>query len=104
MKKLLLNVEDLTVETFDTTPLRRAGQGTVRGFDSGGVKIQTGADDSQCNTACGQSDWVQCDVTNVSCVGQTDESCYGDTCYGVSCGPEGSCSEGCSPSGSGGCY
>ncbi|HEX8692018.1 MAG TPA: hypothetical protein VF746_06345 [Longimicrobium sp.] len=102
MRKLTLDLEDLTVESFDTTALRRRARGTVRAFDS--VQPQD-TQDSGCYTTCGGTDWVECDYTNVSCIEQStpDASCYGDTCFGVSCGPEGSCSQGCSPSGSGGC-
>lgn len=90
MKKLTLDLEELAVESFDTTPLRRVARGTVRGFDS---QQPQDSQDSACYTTCAGSD--QCTVTEVSCVEETWDTCYGATCFGESCGPQGSCSQGC---------
>lgn len=88
MKKLSLDLDTLAVESFDTEPARRAARGTVRGFDSLGSR-ERDASEYPCNTEWG------CQVTEESCVEQTWDTCYGNTCFGVSCGPAGSCSVGC---------
>lgn len=59
MHKLALKLDDLRVQSFDTTPATRAGRGTVLGRES----------DTHDEVACGGA-------TNASC--DTCESC--DTC------------------------
>ncbi|HEX8245808.1 MAG TPA: hypothetical protein VF541_20005 [Longimicrobium sp.] len=95
MKKLTLEVEALSVESFEITP-RGLGVGTVLGRESGSIQ----PDDSQnsaCDTACGGTEYYTCQPTEYACVEHTDnaDTCLGPTCFGVSCGPAGSCSQGC---------
>ena len=91
MRKLTLELDDLRVDTFDTTASSRA-RGTVFGeqctcwtnctcpgcptCDASCNGTCGGTCDASCNGTCGQScDW--------SCGGTCDLSC-GDTCF-VSC-------------------
>jgi hypothetical protein len=76
MKKLALNIEDLAVESFETSE-DLAGRGTVRGLESTGFEIictcdsDNGTCDESCQGGCG---------TDYTC-----NSCNG-TCGGASCG------------------
>jgi hypothetical protein len=66
MHKLKLDLDQLTVETFDTVPPDGAQRGTVQGFSH------------VCHTLLETCD--TCDPSCASCI-----SCYG-TCYNT-CGP-----------------
>jgi len=74
MKKLSLDLDQLSVESFDTSAVGRP-KGTVRGFDitdSTCYEIDCGCiSGGTCNTDCGQN---TCDAT-----------CYDATCAGDSC-------------------
>ena len=87
MNKLRLELETLSVESFDTSAVPELLRGTVHGLSRDEDSIDT------CQSGCQQSDL--CTVTEHSCVEETWETCYGGSCFGVSCGPAGSCSEGC---------
>lgn len=53
MKKLKLELDELKVETFDTTPVPgELGEGTVFGFNSGSTCAQTCPD--TCDDTCGR--------------------------------------------------
>ena len=81
MNKLKLQLEDLVIDSFSTTPVRRA-KGTVYG------------EQCTCPTACTCPGCPTCDAScGGTCGGTCDASCYGscgDTCdcgtaYDVSC-------------------
>lgn len=59
MKKLIMNVEELRVETFHTAEGYKRDEGTVRGFEQIGPQRPT-------------SDWT----FDVSCKCDTSHSCY----------------------------
>jgi hypothetical protein len=86
MKKLKLDLEDLSVESFATTPEPRAEGGTVFG--------------QQC-TCYTQCTCPGCPTCDASCNGTCDASCNG-TCGGT-CGAtcdascNGTCDGGCDP-------
>lgn len=84
MNKLKLNLEDLAVETFATTPEAQQGSGTVFGQNHCTCHTQCTCPgcptcDASCNGTCGAT----CDV---SCNGTCYATCAGgntcaDTCY-----------------------
>ena len=76
MKKLRLQLEDLRIDSFTTTPVEKE-KGTVFG------------EQCTCNTACTCPGCPTCDA---SCNGTCDYSC--DTCGG-SCGAGDSCYQTC---------
>ncbi|HEV2736456.1 MAG TPA: hypothetical protein VGV85_16540 [Longimicrobiaceae bacterium] len=82
MKKLKLDLEDLTVESFATTPESRGEGGTVFGQNHCTCYTQCTCPgcptcDASCNGTCGGT----CDAScNGTCGGTCDFSC-GDTCY-----------------------
>jgi hypothetical protein len=76
--KLKLNLEDLAVDTFDTTR-----SGTSRGTVFG--------EQCTCWTACGQNSCPGCPTCDASCNGTCDASCNG-TCA-ASC--NGTCGDSC---------
>lgn len=83
MKKLTLNLEEIRVESFDTSPESQDGRGTVHG--RGNLSVT-------CFTDCGEGcsgDW---------CAGQSTTPCQGGTydgrtcdttCYQIACGCSG---------------
>ena len=77
MKKLTLKLDDLRIDSFQTTP-REPGKGTVFG------------EQCTCWTNCTCPGCPTCDA---SCGGTCDASCNGtcagDTCDGCCCGPSG---------------
>jgi len=79
MRKLRLTLEDLQIDSFSTTPVRRA-KGTVYG------------EQCTCPTACTCPGCPTCDATcggtcAASCNGTCDASCDGGCgTYDVSCG------------------
>jgi hypothetical protein len=78
MSKMRLSLEDLTVESFDATPVDALRRGTVRGHQ---------AETATCfNTLCGT-----CYTVEYFCGKSEDGSCDGSLCNG-SCGP-GMCPE-----------
>jgi hypothetical protein len=80
MKKLQLNLDDLTVETFVASDQDMAGRGTVRGNAEYTVYCNT--DVPECNTSlCGTQN--SCDSYNYHCP-ETHNWDYG-TCYAGSC-------------------
>lgn len=96
MKKMLLGLENLHVESFDTSPLVRGSRGTVRG-NSGQVPGGTGGGEYTCDTGCGGTQYYTCELTcEANCVFYTHE---GDTCFGgcfsESRGAPGSCTSSC---------
>ena len=71
--KLTLNLEDLTVDSFDTTATQKA-KGTVFG------------EQCTCYTQCTCPGCPTCDAScNGTCGGTCEASCNG-TCAGASCG------------------
>jgi hypothetical protein len=96
MKKLVLKLDDLHVESFDTTSNRTAARGTVEGREDPDLpgKYETFSCFS-CNGTCLLSDCFghtcgfSCDTCNGSCFGTCDASC--DSCD-FSC--NGTCGEG----------
>ena len=89
MNKLRLDLEDLSVESFDTTPAARAENGTVFGQQCTCYTQCTCPGcptcDASCNGTCGGTCAASCNGTcGDTCAG----SCYGscdDTCGGT-CG------------------
>ena len=85
MKKLKLDLEDLSVESFATTPEPRAEGGTVFGQQCTCYTQCTCPGcptcDASCNGTCGGTCGGTCDAScNGTCGGTCDFSC-GDTCY-----------------------
>lgn len=92
MKKLMLDLESLAVESFDTSGERGGAAGAVHGFDSLGPRekedsvgscggtcyewdcdtVSAGGGEQTCDTGCGGSWYITC--------GATCEACSGDTC------------------------
>ncbi len=85
MNKLRLDLEDLSVESFDTTPEVRREGGTVFGQQCTCYTNCTCPGcptcDASCNGTCGGTCGGTCDA---SCNGTCDYSCNG-TCYEYSC-------------------
>jgi hypothetical protein len=75
MKKLSLNLDELAVESFDTTAAERAARGTVNGAQVSATTCQQIICDCQTNG-------FECE-TNYNCPQETDETCAA-TC-GASC-------------------
>jgi hypothetical protein len=90
MKKLKLDLEDLSVESFATTPEPRAEGGTVFGQQCTCYTQCTCPGcptcDASCNGTCGGTCGGTCDAScNGTCDGSCDFSCgdtCGDTCFG----------------------
>lgn len=101
MKKLTLDLDALAVDTFDTTPLQGLGRRTVHAH-SGEVPIGGGTDQGTCGCTAYEDETCQMMCTNDAVCNATEVSCpdpyhtLAPTCrFGVSCGPAGSCSDGC---------
>ena len=75
MKKMMLKLDDLRVDSFDTTS-RREHRGTVAGFDSTGC----GTEDACC--WAGTHGGYPCDTTRqqIYCTSVTDENSRNGTC------------------------
>jgi hypothetical protein len=91
MKKLKLDLEDLAVESFATTPEPRAEGGTVFGQQCTCYTQCTCPGcptcDASCNGTCGGTCGGTCDAScNGTCGGSCDYSCAGD-CDPYSCLP-----------------
>jgi hypothetical protein len=67
MAKLKLQLEDLMIDSFDTTPVEKA-KGTVFG------------EQCTCWTQCGQNTCPGCPTCNASCNGTCDASACNGTC------------------------
>lgn len=78
MRKLVLEVEALRVETFDTAQPRAKAKGTVRAYD---------ASDSQCCIYPGDYSW-DCSLANCTndCGLPSQATCEGPCCYPTSAG------------------
>jgi hypothetical protein len=75
--KLKLNLDELTIDSFDTTANENA-RGTV-----------VGEEQCTCWTACGQNTCPGCPTCDASCNGTCGATCAGScygTCDGASCG------------------
>jgi len=101
MKKLALKLDNLLVESFDTTPRTRGlNSGTVRAHDSvmpigdtsgscqgtcyeATCENRTAGGEATCDTGCGGTQFITCSPTEVTCDCQTDATCYDDTCVGT---------------------
>ncbi|HLL47579.1 MAG TPA: hypothetical protein VK399_12765 [Longimicrobiaceae bacterium] len=87
MEKLKLDLEDLAVESFATTPEPRAEGGTVFGQQCTCYTQCTCPGcptcDASCNGTCGGTCEASC---NGTCGPTCDVSCYG-TCGVGTCGP-----------------
>ncbi|HEX6042547.1 hypothetical protein [Longimicrobium sp.] len=88
MQKLKLNLEDLSVDSFDTTRSERP-KGTVFGEQCTCYTQCTCPGcptcDASCNGTCYASCNGTCDVScNGTCAGTCGDSCY-DTCGGYTC-------------------
>lgn len=85
--KMKLDLDELNVESFDTTPAEgQKGTGTVQGYYLGTIQIISclfACTDPTCNT-CDASCGGTCDTCDASC-GGTCETCDGPTC-GSTCG------------------
>jgi hypothetical protein len=89
MKKLGLTLDDLRVDSFETSPAEGNSRGTVRGYVTN--YREATCDATNCgpcdtNQGCG-TEWMicgtlQCDYTvGYSCGGTCGQStCYGDSC------------------------
>ena len=83
MKKLKLNLDDLKVESFATTPDAASGRGTVFGQDP------THPPENTCNT---------CGMEMFTCVGYTCvEWCGHNPSENGTCGPANTCVTTCEP-------
>jgi hypothetical protein len=86
MNKLKLNLEELAVESFATTPDSRVEGGTVFGQQCTCYTQCTCPGcptcDASCNGTCGGTCEASC---NGTCGGTCDASCI-DTCAGFTCG------------------
>ncbi|HEX8318933.1 hypothetical protein [Longimicrobium sp.] len=88
MKKLRLQLEDLRIDSFSTTPVEKE-KGTVFG------------EQCTCNTACSCPGCPTCDAScNGTCAATCDASCNGTCDYscntcGGSCGAGDSCYQTC---------
>ena len=85
MKKLKLNIDDLKVESFETSNIFSENYGTVKGFECNGVNSSGGpSHDETCPFSCRNS-------CQNSCGGSCGPTCNGDTCgscdptCGISC-------------------
>ena len=78
MKKLRLQLEDLRIDSFQTTPVQRV-KGTVRGEE----------DPCTCPTRCATCTCPDCNTCWESCNGSCYESCNG------TCGGGETCDESC---------
>jgi len=81
MRELKLDLDQLTVDSFDTVVANNAGRGTVAAHSHACVSPFETCAALSCNNTCGT-----CDPSCASCA-----SCYG-TCYNT-CGP--SCNGSC---------
>jgi hypothetical protein len=85
MKKLKLDLEELSVESFSTTPEPRREGGTVFGQQCTCYTQCTCPGcptcDASCNGTCGGTCEASC---NGTCGGTCDASCI-DTCAGFTC-------------------
>jgi hypothetical protein len=99
MNKLRLDLEALSVESFDTSHAGWMTRGTIRGAMVSPVPIPTypvPVTDGTCagGSTCGG---YTCDATcgnGSNCVGTMVDSCK-DTCDANACGTWGSCAENC---------
>lgn len=100
MRKLRLDMDELRVESFDTTAAGGARRGTVRGNADGVASAEPDtcqSQDAQCSddSNCAQSCPWTCAGDPVSCGGSCEGSCHtcpdtcgrtcGETCDYVSC-------------------
>lgn len=79
--KLKLKLDDLLVDTFDTTVVQK-GKGTVFG------------EQCTCWTQCGQNTCPGCPTCDASCNGTCDASCNG-TCASCAASCNGTCGDTC---------
>jgi hypothetical protein len=95
--KLKLNLEQLTVDSFDTTTTEKP-KGTVFGEQCTCYTQCTCPGcptcDATCAATCDDATCPQCPTCYASCNGSCDASCYG-TCAGVTC--LNTCYETCRP-------
>ena len=92
MKKMKLSLDDLKVESFQTTPDAGEGEkGTVFGYLTQDLTICDTCDtcnascNGTCNASCGGTCGNTCNGTcHASCGGTCDASCNGG-CGGVTC-------------------
>ena len=95
MKKLTLDLDQLRVDSFEASPVRRSSRGTVEAFDSDTDAVDCLPDTSNWRLprGIGGTQWgIACTGTNpqgtnaVSCYGTCDGPSCGGTCYEASCG------------------
>lgn len=87
MKKLTLNLDELRVESFETTPPLQDQRGTVNAHSEQTTEGDT--DDWRCyklpgatqGATCMATCQATCNTCNYSC----DGTCGGGTCFGDSC-------------------
>jgi hypothetical protein len=82
MKKLMLDLEALDVESFTTSPSEFASTGTVQGHLSFQCTVYCNTDGWTCNGSCEATCEPQVSCTTCqshNCVG-TDYTCYDNTC------------------------
>lgn len=91
MKKMKLTLDDLLIDSFSTTPVRKQ-QGTVYGEQCTCYTACTCPGcptcDASCNGSCGGASCI--DTCAASCYGTCDASCNGTcdyTCGGNTCDP-----------------
>ena len=75
MKKFKLQLEDLMIDSFSTTPVRK-GKGTVYGEQCTCPTACTCPGCPTCDASCGGTCGATCDA---SCNGTCDANCGGDT-------------------------
>lgn len=78
MHKLKLDLDQLTVDSFDTNPSESAQRGTVQGF--GPTRI-----DPTCYVTCPSCDNNSCDTCDLSCGYTCGCGATGYTCNDPSC-------------------
>ena len=90
MKKMKLHLDDLQIDSFSTTPVRRSNvepcsqHSTVQSCTCPGCPTC----DASCNGSCGGASCI--DTCAASCYGTCDVSCNGTcdyTCGGNTCDP-----------------
>lgn len=97
MKKLILNLDELTVESFDTTSVERPRRGTIHGADVSDTTCDqvycdcpTNGFECETNRDCPEETFDTCAATcGASCTFFCTRTCPPNTCAytcGASCG------------------
>lgn len=93
MKKITLDLDDLKVESFETTAEASDAPGTVHGYITRDLTLCDQCTDSTCGSTCGGSCSPTCTNTCAPTCAQTCSSTCDSTCSG--CGGGVTCLPGC---------